>query len=180
MSEEVKNDDLNPEDDNEAIIERSWQEFTRRLNEDRIISFDPRCCDVAVSAKNRGFFRSLDVWFRAVFLPMPIELFLEFSRVVKMILASVTIVSLTIFAILAMLPLFVLRRAWLTVWCLPLGLLKIEPTAASIANHLNKRMWKVRREMEAEGYDCSPFFSEVHADDIDDERRAFILRNWKD
>lgn len=178
MTEEVQQEQeqeekLSPEG------EAAWREFTKRLRADRMIEFSPKSRDVCFDSSRVRIGYSLSLYVQSVLLPLPRDMILELSRVLKIVFGGSAAFVVAISSMIVLPLLFLARRLILTVGAI-LGMLGVDPTPQSMADEMNIRLRKIRDEMEDEGYELGEFWSEVNAEEIDDEKKTFLMRKWKD
>ena len=174
----MKEENKQVSDEKEAEIERTWEEFKRRLNEDRMIEFSPSCVDLDICNSRRRFGRSIGLFVEAVLMPLPLDFFKEMVKLCKIVFSGTLAFAIAIISIPLLPVMFLIRRLTLMV-AMFLGTIVVNPKAESIVVAMNKRMMKVRNEMEDDGYDVTEFWDEVEPEEITDEAKAHILRNWK-
>lgn len=162
----------------EEKIDEAYEEFKRRLSADQFIVFEARSTDVQLSRGGDGFTDSMRIFFKNVLMPMPVEFGETIFNIVKAVGIGLVGIVAAIAGLMIVPILFVLRRIIL-LGAAFFGCLEVVPGPISMARHLNARMWKVRKEMERDGYDVTDFWKEIDPEQIDDDARSFLLRNWK-
>jgi hypothetical protein len=179
---ENEKDDKHPDGWNEIDI-RSWEEFKKRIDSDRMVIFYPRARDLQFG-RETNFSRSATLWFRSVFMPLPVDLFSEVLRWIQLLFRAFFMTGRGLFGgIIALLmilggPLLLLIHRVMVTGCALVGRLTVVPSDQSVAEHLNYKMREVRREMEQDGYDLEKFYQEIDASEIDGEIRTNLMRRF--
>lgn len=148
--------------------DQAWAEFKRRMNvaytESRLRIEEN---DLGMVVGDCDYGRSLHVYLVHVLLPLPIRILRSVGGALWT--AAISIASLIVVPLL---------QVFLAIWLLipvVVGALVVRPSKARICEYINDKQAEVANSMTEDGYDVSPFLTELTEDQISDVKYEMLL-----